>query len=327
MPARRFRWSTRAVLGALVLLHSAAGIAQTAPAWPVKPIRFILPFAPGGPTELIARPYAAKLSEALGQAIVIDSRGGGGGIIGTDAVAKAAPDGYTMLMASFSFALNQFQFKDLPYDTVRDFAGVSLLAKAPLLLVVNPSLPAKSIKEFIALARARPGELNFSSTGPAASGTLAATVFQSMTGVQFTPINYKGQGPGSLAVISGEVQFTFFSIPVGVSFVKSGKLRALGVTSAKRSSLMPEVPTIAEGGLPGYEEVAWYGVLVPVRTPQSVIAKLNSETVRVLQSADIRKTFTALGIEPAPTSPAEMSEHISSETAKWSKLLKDLPMN
>lgn len=305
---------------ALLFVHAAA-LAQD---FPVKPIRLIVPFAPGGPTDLVARPYGLQLSAALGQQIVMDSRGGAGGIIGTEAVAKAAPDGYTLLLASFSFALQPIQYKSLPYDTIRDFAGVSQLANAPLILVINPSIPARSLKELIAFAKPKPGELNYSTTGPAASGNLAMLTLQSMSGIKFTPINYKGASLGSLAVVSGEVQLSFFSIPVAVPYVKSGKLRALGVSSEKRNSALAEVPTIAEAGLPGYEEVTWYGILAPSRTPAAIIAKLNRETVRVVQSAETHKAYTSLGLEPMSSTPEAFSRHIAQELEKWSRVLKDL---
>lgn len=291
--------------------------------YPTKPIRFIVPYPPGGPTDVIARLVGQKLSERFGQQIIVDNRGGGASIVGTELAARAAPDGYTMLLGSFGFAITPALHQNLTYDTIRDFSPVSLMAQGLLALVVHPATPAKSVKELIALAKSKPGRLNYSSTGGGSSSNLGALLFQSITGVQMVGVAYKGAGPGLAAVVAGEVNLAFYSIVPAVPFIKTGKLRVLGVGSAKRSNSFPDVPTIAEAGVPGYELTQWYGVLLPSRTPPPIIAKLNSEIVRIVQSPDIEKMFVSLGLEAASNSPAEFSKYIATEVAKWSKVLKE----
>lgn len=309
-----------------VCMLAAAGTVM-AQDYPARPIRLILPFSPGGPTDLVARPYSQSAGAALGQQIIIDSRGGGGGIIGVEAVARSQPDGYTLLLASFSFALQPVQYRNLSYDPARDFEGVSFLARAPLILVVNPALAAGSLKELIALSKARPGELNYSITGMASSGNLAMLMLQSMSGTRNTPVNYKGASLGSLAVVSGEVQLSFFSIPVAVPYIKSGKLRAMGVTSAQRNAALPEVPTIAEAGLPGYDETTWYGLFAPRGTPPAVIGRLNRETLRAVRSPEVQKAYGPLGLEPYASTPEDMTGHVARELDKWSRVLKDIKLD
>lgn len=310
-------------LFSLILIATVAGQSVSAQEYPNKPIRFIVPYPPGGPTDVIARLVGQKLAEASGQQVIIDNRGGGASVVGTALAAKAAPDGYTMLLGTFGFAITPALHKDLPYDTLHDFSPVSLMAQGLLALVVHPTIPVKSVRELVVLAKAKPGQLNYSSTGGGSSSSLGALLFQSMTGVQMTGIEYKGAGPGLAALLAGEVNVAFFSVVPAIPFIKAGKLRVLGVSSAKRASSLPDVPTIAEAGVPGYELTQWYGVLLPGRTPQPVTAKLNSEIVRIVQSQNVRETFASLGLESASNSPAEFSKYIATEVAKWSKVLKE----
>jgi len=297
--------------------------AQPAAEYPYRPIRFIVPYPPGGPTDVIARVVGQKLTDATGQQVIIDNRGGGASIVGTALAANAAPDGYTMLLGAFGFAITPALHKNLPYDTLRDFLPVSLMAQGLLGLLVHPSVPAKSVKELIALAKAKPGHLNYGSTGGGSSSSLGALLFQSLSGTRMTGISYKGAGPGLVALVSGEVNVAFFSIVPAIPFIKTGKLRILGVSSARRASTLPDVPTIAEAGLPGYELTQWYGVLLPARTPQPVLLRLNSEIVRVVQSPDVRQTFVGMGLEPVSNTPQEFAKYIAVEVAKWSKVLRD----
>ena len=291
--------------------------------YPNKPIRFIVPFPPGGATDIIARIVGQKLTEASGQQVILDNRGGGSSILGTELAARAAPDGYTMLLGSFAFAITPALHEKLTYNTLRDFSAVSLIGNGQAVLVVHPAVPAQTVKELIALAKARPGQLNYSSTGGGSASNLGALLFQSMTGVHITTITYKGGSPALVALLAGEVNMTFTSIVPTLPYIRAGKLRALGVSSFKRTNALPDVPTIAEAGVKGYELISWYGVLVPRLTPQPIIAKLNGDIVRALRSADVRENLIAQGVEPAASSPAELSKYIAAEVAKWSKVIKE----
>lgn len=291
--------------------------------YPDKPIRFIVPYPPGGATTVTARLIGQKLTEAWGQNVVIDNRGGGATIVGAALAARTPPDGYTMLLTNFGFAVTPILHEKLPYDVVRDFAPVSLIANGSLALLVHPAVPVKSVKALVALAKAKPGELNYGSSGGGSSSNLGALLFQSMTGVHMTAITYKGGGPMLVALLSRELDLIFVSIGAAVPQVKAGKLRALGVSSSKRSVALPDVPTIAETGVDGYELNSWYGVAVPSGTPQSIISKLNREIVRAVESADVRKQLIAVGLEPASSSPEEFSNYVAAEVAKWAKVIKE----
>ena len=292
-------------------------------AYPGKPIRWILPYAPGGATDIIARIVAQKLADVLGQPIVVESHGGGASVVGTNLVARAAPDGYTMLLGTFGFALTPSLHEKLPYDTVRDFAPVSLIGNGSLVLALNPGVSARSVREFIALVKARPKELNFGSTGGGSSSSLGALLFESMTGTRMTGIAYKGAGPSTIALLAGEVDVVFSSILPALPYIKSGKVRVLGVSSPARSRLLPDVPTIAESGVPGYELVSWYGILVPSGTPQPVLARLHQATVLAVQARDVQEKLIAQGVDPATSSPAELARYISNEISRWSRLLRE----
>lgn len=307
----------------LVGMMVLSGSAMCGEAYPNKPIRFVVPFPPGGATDIVGRIIGQKLTEITGQQVVLDNRGGGSSIIGTEIAARAAPDGYTTLLGSFAFAITPSLHERLSYDTLRDFSAVSLIGNGYAVLVVHPAVPAHSVKELIALARAKPGQLSYSSTGGGSGSNLGALLFQSMAGVHFMSIPYKGGGQVLVAVLGGEASMTFTSIVPTLPYIKSGKLRALGVSSLKRAGALPDVPTIAEAGVKGYELISWYGVLVPSRTPQSIVAKLNRYIVGVLQSADARDKLIAQGVEPASSSPAELARYIAAEVAKWSKVIRE----
>ncbi|MBI3938238.1 MAG: tripartite tricarboxylate transporter substrate binding protein [Betaproteobacteria bacterium] len=317
LPLRFVAWLLS--VGMMVL---GAGVASSQN-YPNKPIRFILPYPPGGATDIIARIVGQKLSEGWGQQVIIDSRGGGASIVGTEIAARAAPDGYTLLMGTFGFAVTPSLHKNLPYDPVRDFSPVSFLANGLLVLVVHPAVPVKSVKELVALAKARPRELNYGSTGGGSGSNLGALLFQSVTGVHMTGITYRGGGPSLLALLAGEVNLLFSNILPALPYIKTGKLRVLGVSGSKRTKALPDVPTIAEAGVNGYELVNWYGVLVPTGTPQPVISRLNGEIVRAVGSAEVQKSLMTQGLEPASSSPAEFSRYIAMEIAKWSKVIKE----
>src|SRR5687767_11274564 len=270
-----------AMIAVLAAAPVPAAAQTTAETYPTKTVRFICPFPPGGLNDLLARFFAQRLTETLGQQVFVDNRGGAGGIIGAEAGARAPADGYTITMANLSIlAINPFLYGKLPYDSLRDFAHVIELAESVNLLLVHPSLPVKSVKDLIALARARPGELNFGSPGSGATTHLANELLKSMTGMQITHVPYKGVAPAAIDLISGQVQMMSGDLSTLLPHVKTGKMRALAVTSAKRSSLLPDMPTVAESGVPGYEASGWFGVLVPAGTPPSVIERLNSSIVK-----------------------------------------------
>jgi len=291
--------------------------------YPNRPIRFIVPYPPGGATTTTARLVAQKLSEAWGQQLIIDNRGGGATIVGTELAARAAPDGYTILLGNFGWAVTPGFHEKLSYDVVRDFSTVSLIANGSLALLVPPSAPIKSVKELIAVAKSRPGQLNFGSSGGGSSSNLGALLFQSMTGVRMTGINYKGGGPMVVALLSRELDLIFVSISAVMSHIKSGQLRVLGVSTLKRSRTLSDVPTIAEAGIDGYELNSWYGVVVPSGTPRPVISKLNEGVVRAVKSPDVEERLIAGGLEPYSSSPAEFSKYVAKEAAKWAKLIKE----
>ncbi|MBC7781050.1 MAG: tripartite tricarboxylate transporter substrate binding protein [Proteobacteria bacterium] len=317
----------------LVLLLLAAGSTQaqpqiapredTAPStWPTKPVRMIVPFPAGGGTDILARMVAQKLNEALGQPVIIDNRGGAGGTLGTEVAAKSAPDGYTLILVSGSHAINPGLYRTLPYDTVNDFAAISLIATSPGILVVHPALPAKSVRELIALARTRPGQLNYASAGSGTPPHLAAELFRTMASVDIVHVPYKGNAAALADVIGGHVSLTFPTMPSALPHVRSGKLRALAVTGARRSPAAPEIPTLAEAGLPGYEATSWYGLLAPARTDPGIITRLHRDVSGMLASADVKDRFAGQGLEPAANTPQQFAALIRSEIAKWSKVVK-----
>jgi len=296
---------------------------SSADSYPTKPLRFVVGLAPGGATDIVARLIAQKLTDALGQSVIVDNRSGAAGSIGAGIVAKAQPDGYTLLIVSSSFGINPSLY-DLPFDSIKDFAPVIQIGQAPFLLVVTPSLPVQTVKDLIALAKAKPGTLNFSSGGHGGSGHMAGELFKRMADIQVDHVPYRGGSPAVTGVISGQVQFTFSAIVAGLQYWRAGRLRALGVTSTKRSTSAPDVPTIAEAGVPGYHVLTWYGVLAPAGTPNAAITKLNEETNKILRTPEVAQRFVADGAEPVGGAPAEFGRHLADEINRFRKLAKDV---
>jgi len=306
----------------LAALMLAAG--ASAQPYPSRPVRFIVPFPAGGATDIISRSIGSKVGVALGQQFVIDNRAGGGQKIGTELAARAAPDGYTILLVSITHSINPGLYAKMPYDTIKDFSPITIAAKSPLVVVVHPSVPAKSVKELIALMKAQPGKLNTATSGIGSGGHLAAELFNSMAGVRMTFVPYKGGSLAYVDLIAGQVDLMFTSPTPTLSYAKAGKLRVLATTGAKRSPATPELPTVAEAaGFRGYEASLWYGVVAPYGTPREIVRLLNAEIVKALQFPDVRDPLAAQAVETTSSTPEEFSMHIQSEIAKWSKVIKD----
>ena len=292
--------------------------------YPSRPLRLIVPTAPGGGTDFTGRLVAAKLSESLGQQVVVENRGGGGGSVGADNAAKSTPDGYTLLLGSIAtHAVNPALYKKLPYDHLKDFAPVSLIGTVPNAMVVHPSVPVKSMQEFIAYAKANPGKINYGSSGVGSPPHLSMELLRSMTGINLVHVPYKGAGPALADLLGGQMQAMCTSLAGLINFIKSGRVRALGVTTAKRNPQLPDVPTIVESGIPGYEVTIWYAVFAPVATPKAIVQKLNTEMVKALNSPEMKERMALQGMDPAPSTPAELTTFVKIETAKWAKAAKD----
>lgn len=281
----------------------------------------VVPFPAGGGIDTVARVIAPKLAESLGQPVIIDNRVGASGTVGTEAVAKAAPDGYTLLATFASHAQNASLYPKLGYDTVKDFVPITLIATVPNILVINPSLPVKTVKELVALAKKHPDEILYASIGNGTPAHLSAELFNSMAGIRMTHVPYKGAAASIVALISGETQLTFTTVLVAMPHIKSGRLRALGVASLKRSTVLPDVPTIDEAGVRGYESNAWYGLLAPARTPQPILDQLHRETVKTLQNNDVRDNLKGQGAEPVGNAPREFAVIIADEIEKWRRVV------
>jgi tripartite-type tricarboxylate transporter receptor subunit TctC len=307
---------------ALLLTFGISG-AYAQGVYPNKPVRLIVPFAPGGSNDIVARIIGYKFAESMAQQVIIDNRGGASGIIGTDLAAKAAPDGYTLLMMSLTLAVNPSLYKKLPYDTGKDLLPVSLVASAPLILVVHPSIPAKSLKEFIAYAKANPGKLNFGSGGPGTTPHLAGEMLKAMAGLQMTHVPYKGGGPALADLMGGQLQLMLENIPSTLPHVKSGKLRVLAISGLTRSALVPDVPTLDEAGLKGYEIVGWNGLFVPAATPQGIVSRLHAETVKALALPDIRERLSGMGAEGVGNTPQQFAAFFKAEISKWAQVVRD----
>ena len=308
----------RKLIGVLVALFASAALG--ADEYPARAVRVIVPFAPGGGTDIVARLLGQQLSQKLGQSFVIENRPAGSGIVGADLVAKAPADGYTLLFAFSSLSSSARLFSHLPYDPIRDFAPVALATTSPLLAVVPASLQANNVGEFVAYAKARPGKLNYGSSGPGSSPHLATELFLSMTGTQMAHIAYKGIAPAITALLADEVQFSLVPIAVGMPHVRSGKLRALGVAGLTRSSAAPELPTIAESGLPGFEVIGWWGLLAPAKTPRSAVDLLNRELRAALEASGVRRTLLDQGMDPAPGTPEQFGALIKTDMDKWGEI-------
>lgn len=310
---------------ALPLAALAASISPQvgAQTYPTKPLRLIVPFAPGGPNDVIGRVVAQKVTEQIGQTVVVDNRPGAGGAIGTGLAANAPADGYTLLISgTSSLAINPALYKKLPYDPIRDFAPVSLIGTAPSLVVVTPSLPVKTIKDLIALAKAKPGQINYASGGIGSAPHLAGELLNSMAGIKMVHIPFKGGGPSLTAVMSGQVHLFMGGMSAAMPPVKDGRLRGIAVTSPKRSQFMPDVPTIAESGLPGFDVVNWYAIFAPAATPKAIISRLNSEIVKAIAAPEIRKRFAALATDSETSTPEQLGAYHRREIKKWAQVVK-----
>lgn len=329
-PVRRAR--NRAATSFTGLAHACACVAAVvaalpgdarAQAWPAKPVRFILGFPPGGGSDILGRIVAARMQEQMGQSVVIENRPGASGNIAAEQVAKAAPDGYTIYLAQIAaVAISPPLFPKLGYDPLRDFAPISLIATGPNVLVVHPSLPVKNVKDLIALARQQPGQMNYASVGPGSIQHLAGESFNLLAGVKTVHVPYKGSSPAGLDLMAGQVAFMFDSTPPITSFIKSGRMRALAVTTPKRSPLLPEVPTVVESGLPGFDFATWWGLMAPAGTPRPIIDRLNAELGTSLQRPDVRERILGVGAEPAHTTPEAFGALIRSEIARWARVIK-----
>jgi tripartite-type tricarboxylate transporter receptor subunit TctC len=311
----------------LLVWLAAMGFSQGAWAaagdgYPVKPIRIIVPFSPGGFVDFTARLISVPMGTALGQQIIIDNRGGAGGVLGSELAARSAPDGYTLVVGSLgTHAVNQSLYPDLSYNILRDFQPIARLADAPSILAVHPSLPVRSVKDLVALGRTRPGQINYASAGSGTSTHLAAVLFEHLAKAKFVHVPYKGGGPALVAVVSGEVPMTFGTATSVTPHAKSGRLRALAVTSGQRSTVLPELPTIAEGGLPGYEMLNWLGMFAPTGTPRVITEKLGNEAIRTVRLPQVVKQFNANGAEPSPLAMDEFAAFVKSEGEKWSRVV------
>ena len=309
---------------ALAIFALAGAVQAQANDYPAKPIRLVVPAAPGGGADFLARIVGVKLGELVGQSVVVENRAGASGTIAADGTAKSAGDGYTVLMGqSTSIVIAPQLYPKLPYDTLRDLKPVTLVAEVPNVMVVHPSVPANTVKDLIALAKAKPEMLNFGSSGNGAPSHLAGEMFKSATGTRLVHVPYKGAGPAVNALMAGEIQVMFAPIVAVLPQVKAGRLRALGVTSAKRSAAAPDLPTLAESGLTGYEISSWFGLFVPASTPAAVVDKLFKETTRVLKSPDVIERFAKEGAEPVGSTPADFNNYVRAEFVKYNKVIKD----
>jgi tripartite-type tricarboxylate transporter receptor subunit TctC len=304
----------KAALLACMIFFASCALAQD---YPARTVRVIIPFAPGGGTDIVGRILAQHLSQRLGQSFVVENRPAGSGIVGADAVAKSAPDGYTLLFAFSTLSSSAQLISKLPYDPVRDFAPIALATTSPLLAVTPSAVPAKDLREFIGYAKASAGKLNYGSSGPGSSPHLATELFLSLTGVQMTHVAYKGIAPATTALLANEVQFSLVPIAVGMPHVRSGRLRALATCGPARSAATPDVPTASEAGLPGLEVIAWWGMLAPAKTPAAIVARLNREIRAILENPEVRRGLVDQGMDPAGGEPAEFAALIKADMEKW----------
>jgi tripartite-type tricarboxylate transporter receptor subunit TctC len=307
----------------MAAMAALASTAATAQAYPQRPVRLVVPFAPGGGTDIIARLLAQELTQAWGQPVVVDNRGGSGGIVGTEIAAKAAPDGYTLLLCSLGLSYLPALYSKLPFDPGRDLAPVSRTATQPFIYVALPSLGVSSIKELVALAKAKPGQIRYGSGGSGGSSHLGTELLRTMTGINLVHVPYKGTGPALTAMLAGEVHVQLIGVSSVVPYMKSGRMRALAVSGNKRSAALPEVPTVAESGVPGYAFDVWYGLLYPAGTGRAIIAGTNREVNRILRSPAVTQRFASIGLEPSGGTPEAFARQLREETAKWRKVVKE----
>lgn len=317
----RFPALPAVLLSAVAMLSSPPGYSQTA--YPGKSIRMIVPFPPGGINDFAARSISTKLAESFGQSVVIDNRSGAGGIVGTELAARSAPDGYTLSIGSVAtHAINQSLYKKLPYDVLVDFTPVTDILSAPNLVVVHPSLPARSVKELIALAKSRPGQINYGSAGSGTATHLSVEMFKQLTGVDMVHVPYKGAGPAVIDLLAGRISVIFASMPSALTYAKAGRLRALAVTSRSRSLSVPELPTVAEAGVPGYAFSSWVGIFAPAGTPPEIVARVQAETLKILRLPETKERFFNQGVEPGGMPPQEFFAFVKAEIATLEKVVK-----
>jgi tripartite-type tricarboxylate transporter receptor subunit TctC len=314
--ARRRHWI---IAGILALTYAGNAAAQN---YPTKTIRLVVAFAAGGPNDVMARIVAQRLSQTLGRQVIVDNRPGAGGTIGTDAVAKSPADGYTLLFASGPFAFANALYRNLPYDSYKDFTAISMVASSPMVLARHPSVPLKSVRELLAYAKTNPGKLNYGSGGVGSTPHLATSLLQFETGARLNHVPFKGGGPALVALMGGEIDILMDSITSMLSFAQQGKIKPMAVSLGTRSPKLPDVPTIAESGVPGFSMAHWVGIIAPAKTPQEIISKLNGEVRKALESPEVRDRLTGIGAEPSPTSPAEFQSFINNELDRWVKVVK-----
>lgn len=312
-----------AAFGVTILLSAANAEAQQSTQYPTKPIKIVVPYPPGGFNDTLGRTLAAKFTESWGQPAIVENKPGANTVIGSDFVAKSPADGYTLLIVAFPFAVTPSLIKNMPYDTVKDFAPVVLAAQSPNLLVVNPTLAVKSVAELIAMAKAKPNSLSYASTGNGSSNHISMELFKSLAGVEIVHIPYKGSAPAVTDLLGGQVQVMFDNAPNVLPQVRAGRLRALGQSGLTRSAIAPDLPTVAEAGVPGYEVMVWFGLVAPAGTPREIVNKLNAEVLKILAMPDVRERFLAQGVEPMGSTPEQFGEHIRSQMAKWGKVVRD----
>ena len=315
------RTTSSCLAAVLLAIASGAAVAQV---YPVKPVRMVVPFPAGGATDIVGRLIAQKLSESWGQQVIVDNRGGAGGTIGSDIAAKSAPDGYTMLVGTSStHAIAPSLYSKLPYDPVRDFAPVTLVASATILLAVHPSVPAKNVRDLIALAKRKPNALSFASSGNGGISHLIGEHFKSVGGIQMLHVPYKGDTPALVDLVGGQVHLMFGTAVSFLPYVKAGRLNALAVTNPKRSPIAPDVPTVAESGLPGFEALQWFGIFVPAGASKDIVARLNGEIVKIVRLPDIRERMTSLGADVVGSTPEQFAAFQKTDTAKWARVVKE----
>lgn len=312
----------RLLAGAALAASFATGAFAQSGAYPTKPVRLIVPFGAGGPADIYARAIAQRLGEPLGQQVVVEDRPGAGSVVGTEAVAKSAPDGYTLLMISNTHTINETLNPKLPYNLLRDFAPITQVNIMPNVLVVSPSFSVNSVKELIALARSKPGKLNYASSGSGTPYHLAAEMFKAMAGVDIVHIPHKASGDARASVLGGQVELMFDSLPTTQAQIKAGRLKGLAITSTRRSPLLPDVPTMSEAGVPGYEADLWLGLVAPVGTPPAIINRLHAEVVKILQRADVRDSFIQQGTEPIGSTPEQFAAMLKNDVEKWGKVVR-----
>ena len=318
MPLRN-RTLPAALAGLVASLATPAAFAQN---YPSKTVRLVVPFAAGGSTDIVARTVSARLTEMWGQTVVVDNRAGGGTVIGTEIVAKSPPDGYTLLVTPAPFTVNPSLLKKLPYDALNDFTPITLINTTPLVVVVNPGVPAKTVKELIALAKSKPGKLNFGSSGTGGSNHLAGELFNAMAGVKMVHIPYKGNAPALVDLVGGHVDIVFNGLTSAFALIKGDKIRALAVTSRERSPAMPELPTVSESGLKGFEAVAWNGLSGPAKLPREIVAKVNADVVKIVNAPELKERLKAEGSEPVGSTPDQYAAFLREEIVKWAKVIK-----